>query len=50
MSLTTDWLAAMNLKQIKWIWETSKVSDKIACQNKLMEFIVLELYINSSFI
>lgn len=47
MSLTIYWLAAaMNLKQLEWVWETGNVSDKIICQNKLIECIVLELYIN----
>lgn len=50
MPLTTYWLAAVNLKQIKWIWETSDISDKTVCPNNLLEFIVLEHYINSSFI
>lgn len=48
MSLTTYWLAAMNLKQIKWIWDTSDISD--VCPDNLLEFIVSELYVNSSFI
>lgn len=51
MSLTTYWLAARNLKQIKWVWETSDISSKSLPKQHfgiywLRTLYKLQLYIN----